>query len=232
MNGALVVSGCQISIDLRICHSKRSLPSARKLRQGNVLNLSVSHSVHRGVSGRHRHPRADTPSGQTPPGQAHLPTTARRLLQRTVRILLECILLFCALTASIFIALKQFLHIKPEFLSVAYKTPLTDIMKLLLLTSNKVPPLLSGLFIMQISGNTTSKATVLGRSQKLFLLPEGGSFPDKDNLIAKSITFLNMRSSIDITAFYSRVPFDDPRSVVNIVAQFLFARIYIIPRLY
>ena len=73
----------------------------------------------------------------------------------------------------------------------------------------------------------TSKTTVLGRSQKLFLLPEGGSFPDKDNLIAESITVLNMRSSIDITAFYSSVLFDDPRSVVNIVTQFLIARVYV-----
>ena len=90
-----------------------------------------------------------------------------------------------------------------------------------------MPPFLAGLFTIQISGNTTSKATVLGRSQKLFLLPEGGSFPDKDNLIAKSITVLNMRSSIDITAFYPSVPFDDPRSVVNIVTQFLIARVYV-----
>ena len=68
------------------------------------LHLSVSHSVHRGVpfpvhAGIHplrqtppppadplgRHPWADTP-GQTPP--------SRRLLLRTVRILLECILVY------------------------------------------------------------------------------------------------------------------------------------------
>ena len=59
----------------------------RSCGKAMFLHLSVSHSVNRRrVSGRHippgRHPRADT----TPP--------SRQLLQRTVRILLECILVY------------------------------------------------------------------------------------------------------------------------------------------
>ena len=88
------------------------LPSATKLRQGNVFT-PVCHSVHGGClpqcmlgytppqadtpradtsPGRHLQqtpPWEDTPLGQTPP-----PLPSRRLLQRTVRILLECILVF------------------------------------------------------------------------------------------------------------------------------------------
>ena len=77
------------------------LPSATKLRQGNVFT-PVCHSVHKGGSasmhagidplGRHppgRHPQGDTPLGRPP--RADTPPS-RRLLQRTVHILLECIL--------------------------------------------------------------------------------------------------------------------------------------------
>ena len=90
-----------------------SLPPATKLRQGNVFT-SVCHSVHREgcladtpplwTLGRHppvdpgqTPPWADIHNGQTPlpPGQkppwADTPP-GRRLLQRTVHILLECIL--------------------------------------------------------------------------------------------------------------------------------------------
>ena len=61
---------------------------------------SVCHSVHREVSAWHqphplgRHP----PSRQTPPWADTL--LDRRLLQRTVRILLECILVFSVLKAT------------------------------------------------------------------------------------------------------------------------------------
>ena len=62
------------------------------LRQGNVFT-PVSHSVHRG-----RGCLADTPPGRHPPSWADTPSPRwhppppRRPLQRTVRILLECIL--------------------------------------------------------------------------------------------------------------------------------------------
>ena len=67
-----------------------------KLRKGNVFT-SVSRilSTGKGVSGRHpldrlgRHP----PGRQTPPPRADI-LPSRRLLQRTVRILLECILVY------------------------------------------------------------------------------------------------------------------------------------------
>ena len=89
------------------------------------LHLSVSHSVHRGEGclpqcmlgytplGRHplgRHPLGRYPSGQAPPSRYPLgrhppgqaPPPSRRLLLRTVRILLECILVFkfCFLVQS------------------------------------------------------------------------------------------------------------------------------------
>ena len=64
-----------------------------------LLHLSVSHSVHCSEGGlyRHplgRHPGADTPLGRLPLGR-HPPradSPLRRLLHRTVRILLECYL--------------------------------------------------------------------------------------------------------------------------------------------
>ena len=70
------------------------LPSATWLRQGNVFT-DVCHSVH-GEGGVWQTPCGQThPPGQTPPGR-HPPS--RRLLQRTVRIILECILvLYCKL---------------------------------------------------------------------------------------------------------------------------------------
>ena len=68
------------------------------------LHLSVSHFVHRGEGGvwetppgRHPPPGqtspswADTPLGRQPPGQTP-PPPSRRLLQWTIRVLLECIL--------------------------------------------------------------------------------------------------------------------------------------------
>ena len=80
-----------------------SLPSATKLRQGNVFTR-VCHSVHGGCLPQcmlgytplGRHPPCRSP-GQTPPGQTpslgrHPLPTSRRLLHQTVRILLECIL--------------------------------------------------------------------------------------------------------------------------------------------
>ena len=78
------------------------LVSATYLRQGNIFT-TVRHSVHREVyPSMHwgRHPLADTPPGQTHP-QADTPWAdtplgrhppGRRLLLRTVHILLECIL--------------------------------------------------------------------------------------------------------------------------------------------
>ena len=72
----------------------------KKLRKGNVFK-PVCHSVHsRGsihplprqtAPGRHSSPQADTPIGNPPP---------RRPLQRTVRILLECILVKVNLSNS------------------------------------------------------------------------------------------------------------------------------------
>ena len=75
-----------------------------KLRKEMCSQACVKNSVHGRGSlpdnpldrlGRHppgRHPREDTPE-QTPPGRHPLDRTPlRRLLQRTVRILLECIL--------------------------------------------------------------------------------------------------------------------------------------------
>ena len=67
---------------------------------------SIKDSVHRGGGSIHPHqadipqadtPWTDTPSGQTPPwadtsASRHHPLPHRRPLQRTVRILLECIL--------------------------------------------------------------------------------------------------------------------------------------------
>ena len=55
------------------------------------LHLSVSHSVHRGVSGRADTPQADTPLGRHP---RRVNTLSRLPLQRTVRILLQCFLVF------------------------------------------------------------------------------------------------------------------------------------------
>ena len=93
--------------------------TVRKRSCGKVifLHLSVSHSVHRGVSaqcmlGIH-HPQADSPPGQTPswadppgrppwadtprqtPRDRHPPPPRRWLLLRTIRVLLECILVTC-----------------------------------------------------------------------------------------------------------------------------------------
>ena len=70
------------------------LPSATKLRQGNIFT-SVCHSVHRGCIPAYPahagiHPLGRHPSRQTPPFLGRHPL--RRPLQRTVRILLECIL--------------------------------------------------------------------------------------------------------------------------------------------
>ena len=70
-----------------------------KLRKGYVFT-SVCHSVHWGgclpqCMLEYTHPQADTPTGQTPPFGRHPPgqtRPTRYLLQRTVRILLECIL--------------------------------------------------------------------------------------------------------------------------------------------
>ena len=79
------------------------LTSATKLRQGNGFT-PVCHSVHGGCLPQcmlgYTPPQTDTPPGQTPPwadtplGQTPPPLPSRRLLQRTVRILLECILVF------------------------------------------------------------------------------------------------------------------------------------------
>ena len=90
------------------------LPSATKLRQGCV-SKGISDSVHRWVSapvhaGIHpplernplgrKPPWADTPSGQTtPPPEQTLPS--RRLLLRTVRILLERILVWNLFTLQV-----------------------------------------------------------------------------------------------------------------------------------
>ena len=70
-----------------------------KLRKGYVFT-PVCHSVHKGVSapvhagihnGPGRHPPGQTPRADTPPDRHH---PRRRLLLRTVRILLECISYF------------------------------------------------------------------------------------------------------------------------------------------
>ena len=90
-----------------------------KLQKGNVLHLSVSHSVHRGrctpprqtpprqtPPGRHLDtPLADTPSLADTPGRH--PPSPRQPLQRTIPILLECFLVlkrktsFFTCTASV-----------------------------------------------------------------------------------------------------------------------------------
>ena len=99
--------------------------TVRKRSCGKVmfLHLSVSHSVHRGGEvytppGRHPSGQTHKPPGQTPPLARHTPhlgrhchpqppppgrpTTPRQPLQRTVRILLECILvLYGAETSAI-----------------------------------------------------------------------------------------------------------------------------------
>ena len=62
------------------------------LRQGNVFT-PVCDSVHRGDTP----PRADTPLDRPPP------PTIRRPLQRTVRILLECILVFMFYNLKVYI---------------------------------------------------------------------------------------------------------------------------------
>ena len=78
-----------------VCAHELLIVTTRKRSCGKVmfLHLSVSHSVHRGVSASvHagiQPPWEDTPLGTTPLGR-HPP--CRRLLQQTLRILLECIL--------------------------------------------------------------------------------------------------------------------------------------------
>ena len=91
------------------CHHYRPQRSCGKVIFSQV---SVSHSVDRGCVypsmhwGRHpprRHlPRQTPRSCKHPPGQT--PPSSRRLLQRTVRILLECILvpLFCLFIYTFF----------------------------------------------------------------------------------------------------------------------------------
>ena len=104
-----------VNISLSLHHIQFSYNNIFTVRNSNCgkvmfLHLSVSHSVRREVSGqtpsrgRHpplcrqpsqvdtplgRHPLGRTPLGRHPPGR-HTPP--RLLLQRTVRILLECIL--------------------------------------------------------------------------------------------------------------------------------------------
>ena len=72
-----------------------------KLRKGNVLHLSVSHSAHSGggaggvcLSACKDSPPKQTPPGRHPPADTPLadPPPSGWPLQRTVRILLECIL--------------------------------------------------------------------------------------------------------------------------------------------
>ena len=112
--------GATLSIQFLCVHAiftaRYNITHVCVLRQGNVLHLFVSHSVHRGegVSGRHTpgrhplpqadtprvHPQADTPWADPPrantpqadpPGQTP-PSPGRWLLQRTVCILPECFL--------------------------------------------------------------------------------------------------------------------------------------------
>ena len=72
------------------------LPSATKLQKGNVFT-HVCGSVHGGWRSVWQTPPGQTPPGQTRPGQTpsrQTPPPPRRPLQRTVRILLDCILVF------------------------------------------------------------------------------------------------------------------------------------------
>ena len=78
------------------CFTPPLLFTVRNSSYGKVmfLHLSVSHSVHRGCLGRpprQTPPWAATPLGRHPLG-SQPPPRARRPLQQTVRILLECIL--------------------------------------------------------------------------------------------------------------------------------------------
>ena len=78
-----------------ICYHYRPQPSCGKvmfLYLSLILSGGVYPSIHWGTdTPPGRHPSwADIPPGQTPPGRHPLPS--RRLLQQTVRIILECIL--------------------------------------------------------------------------------------------------------------------------------------------
>ena len=74
-----------------------------KLRKGNILHLSVSHSVHKGGG--------EGVSAPVHAGIHHHPPSRRRLLLRTVRILLECILvLFYQIHNSSLHVCWQLLH--------------------------------------------------------------------------------------------------------------------------
>ena len=103
--------------------SQLGIITARKLSCGKVIfsQASVSHSIHRRVSGSvhagiHPTPRqtpspleapppeAHTPLGSTPPRKAHtpkhIPPRKHTLLQRTVYILLECFLVYVSCQTS------------------------------------------------------------------------------------------------------------------------------------
>ena len=69
------------------CELTISLPPATLFRLGNVF-IPVCDSVHRGVSDRH------LSLGRPPPPPDRHALPRKRPLQRTVRILLECILVF------------------------------------------------------------------------------------------------------------------------------------------
>ena len=89
---------------------KPALITVRKRSFGKVMfsQACVKNSVHRGVRGRCTYPlppARQMPPGQTPPLGRHPPPWAdvypsvRRPLQRTVRILLECILVLHCMRA-------------------------------------------------------------------------------------------------------------------------------------
>ena len=93
------------------------LPSATKLRKGNVFT-SVCHSVH---GGWQTPPWADTPltstCWDTPPAQCMLGyPPSRRPLQRTVRILLECILVHLDVFILLFSCTKAFTFVVSQSL--------------------------------------------------------------------------------------------------------------------
>ena len=91
-----------------------------KLRKGNVFTSMCQEFCSQG-GGVHQAPWADTPPGQTHPGQTPPPDRhppGRRLLQWTVRILLECILVSRYLLVISWNNWEHFVH---ELLLVHYR---------------------------------------------------------------------------------------------------------------
>ena len=88
-HGILRPPGRRKRMRLQICLSSSTAVSCyrpqTKLRKGNVFTSVCLPQCMLGYTPLGRHPQADTPP---------TPTPSRRLLQQTVRILLECILVF------------------------------------------------------------------------------------------------------------------------------------------